>query len=674
MFTINGNNGGMVVSKDYYLRNKDTRNEGINIVDKALDNGDMGFSVKDNVDMMVQSKMGAKIALMQAKITNANVQKSAIAQFQTTMKTLVNETLKPLDTKSALTSFVVNNSDPTSIGVTTSETGTSNNLSVSLKVKALASSESVTVGGFSSNTVLHAGTIKFDFGKRSTSGWTKNDDSQSVSIEVSEGMSLEALADKINSAPKGAIKATVVTHDDGSRELAIISNRSGSNNALQISSTGNKDLVDRFTFAGADTPYAKERQTASDAKYLLNGIEMTSPSNTIKDVMGLNLSLNAITKGDVRISTSSNPDAVITNVNAFVQNVNSLQEMLNKFNSPSPDKDFTGSFKGTEMSDEIEKKLSGLFDGFRATHKMASIGITRDAEGKLTLDTAKLKKELIKNPEVAYEMLGTSVETSTGSVDVSNIGNLPSGDHSLVITRKPEKATLVGSKIGNSVTLSKDVVVKMEINSSPVSINVKAGTYTAQQLTAKLSAAIQDAGFSGITASLNGGSIQFESNDYGSLQSIAVKDDVLALGLSKSKASGVDISGTLDGETFLGDGATYKSRFGEHSKGFEFSVDTKTIDLNKLVNISVSKGLLSDMKKMYSSVDNVLVENSDKIKEELKETSSFSLISQLDDLKDKEDYYYNFYYQQFSGVSAMISKMKGIGDMLDAMFNSKESN
>ena len=668
-FSINGNNGGMVVTPDHYLNNQNQGNIGAGIIDSALSNEDYGFSITDNVKMLVAAQMGGLIPDIQSQITNANIQQGALTQFDITMAMLVKNTVKPLNQQNALTSYEISNSSPNSVNASIAKNGISGDLDLSIGVKQLAQSQSLKFGGFGSiNDPLKAGAINIDFGKYNSDGsFDKNGTNSSVSIEIKDGMTIKNLADEINKTSKD-IKATIITNEDGSTELALISQKTGSNHAMKVSTSGDPSLSN-MNYNGTNTATASEARQATDAIYSVNGIEMTSPTNKIEDVFGLNLTLNEVTTNDIKIGTTVSPNGVVDNVFAFVENYNALMDMFNSFNESTPDKDFVGSIHGTSISKTIEEEFDKLFSKISNDgSSLKDLGISRDSTGNLNLDQDKLRTALQKDPEIAYKILGTTTDISHSGVEIESLGGALNGEHSLVITRKPEQANLIGSTIVGDITLASDTDLKIKVGGKEVTVPLKAGSHKPEEVIAVINNAITKSGVVGYEATLKNGSISFSSADYGALQSIEILSDIPELGLIKTKTNGVDISGTINGESFLGDGASFESKFDSASKGMIINFDPELIVLNQKISINTDKGFLDNLSTTIDSIKKEMTPEIKEIKESLDKTKNDSLLNQLSELEDKEDYFFNMYYQQFSGVSAALSQMEGTIEMMDMMF------
>ncbi|ELP5898443.1 flagellar filament capping protein FliD [Vibrio vulnificus] len=669
-FTVSGNNGGMIVTPDFYLQERNKGNVGAGIIDSALSNEEYGFSISDTVEMMVAAQMGALIPEKQSAITNANIQQGALSQFEATISMLSKNTIKPLNQKNALTSYEISNSNPNAIRADISKSGASGSLDLSIGVTQLAQSQSLKFSGFNSeNDALKAGTFTIDFGQYNGGNFTENANSSSITVEIKDGMTLSDLAGEINKLTKD-IKATIVTNSDGSTGLALISQKTGEQNAMRVTTSGDSSLT-TFDYNGTDSSTATQVREPADAIYTVNGIQMTSDTNKIEDVFGLNLTLNEVTNGEVRIGTTVSPQGVIDNVYAFVENYNAMIDMYNSFNSENPDEDFVGSINGSKVSEAIEDEINKLFSVISSDGKsLKDIGVTRDPDGRLSLNQDKLGAALELNPEIAYEILGTTTKSSHTGVNIEDLGNSVNGDHTIVITRAPEKAKLTGAALLSNNTIAADTELKLKLGNKEVTIPISVGDYTPEQLAANINKEINLAGISGYKASIDGGALSINSAEYGSLKSIEVLSDVPELGLLAQKATGTDVAGTINGESFLGDGAEFESKFDEASKGMKVTFDPEKITLNQQITISTNKGFLDNLDATINNIKKSTTSEIKEIKESLDKTRNDSLVTQLEDLQNKEDYYYNMYYQQFSGISAALSEMEGTIKMMEMMFES----
>src|SRR5690606_18800964 len=110
--------------------------------------------------------------------------------------------------------------------------------------------------------------------------------SQSFTIEAGDGktlgQALEELVQKINTTSDVGVSATLMTTNENAKTLVITSKKSGESN--EISYEDNTDPEGYFEFETATA--------AQNAEFKINGVDVTSSSNEIKDVVpGLHLIL-----------------------------------------------------------------------------------------------------------------------------------------------------------------------------------------------------------------------------------------------------------------------------------------------------------------------------------------------------------------------------------------------
>lgn len=114
---------------------------------------------------------------------------------------------------------------------------------------------------------------------------------ESFSFAVGSGTTLTDLVGLINNNPQNTgVSASLMTTSDGTR-LLLSATEAGASNAISLSGTGSlTDFTDGFTVNAA----------GSDAVVKIDGITVTSPTNTLTDVIqGLTLTLTAAKPGTI---------------------------------------------------------------------------------------------------------------------------------------------------------------------------------------------------------------------------------------------------------------------------------------------------------------------------------------------------------------------------------------
>lgn len=228
-----------------------------------------------------------------------------------------------------------------------------------------------------------------------------------VSVAITAGDSLDAIASKINSTSDSPVYASVVNS-----KLVLSGKTTGAASTISVTSTGS---------LAADLAFATSL-TAQDAQYTLEGVARTSASNTITDaVIGLSLTLKAPTVSPVSITVGApGPDTekIEEKVKAFVEQYNSVVEFIRaklsekKVADPRTDEDrakgvLAGDRQLVGLLSSLRQAVSDLVGG-RPTDldQLSEIGISTGASnaggttsadsiaGKLVLDAGKLAERL----------------------------------------------------------------------------------------------------------------------------------------------------------------------------------------------------------------------------------------------------------------------------------------
>lgn len=231
---------------------------------------------------------------------------------------------------------------------------------------------------------LNGGTINFSFA----------DSSKNFSVTPS-GNSLTSIANAINQAGKG-VTATVINGDSG--QQLVLTGETGAENA--------------FTVGGAGiTGSATSIQAAQDAQLKLDGISITSSSNTVKDaVTGVSLQLKATNIGAPTTMTveADYSDKLQKGLEDFVKAFNDVISTVKTLGAYDAEKQTAGALNGNRVLREAETTLrnlvfdqnSPLTDQNGEAMMLSKLGITFQKDGTLSLDSDKLKAAIDKDPSL----------------------------------------------------------------------------------------------------------------------------------------------------------------------------------------------------------------------------------------------------------------------------------
>lgn len=268
----------------------------------------------------------------------------------------------------------------------------------SVNVTQLATSQTLVYAGQADRTasIGSGGTLSVTL----ANGETKT-------LDLDADTSLNGLAKAINADKDIGVNATVVNDGSGTPyRLLLTSRETGAENAMtSISVSGNADLDNFLKYAGADTAGVKQGQAAQDAQLSINGIDVTSATNTIDNVIdGVKLTLNQTTDGKATSLSLTKDDSVAKKaIQDFVKAYNTMLGTVKSLTAYNVDSKTSSALTGDSIARSVQTRMrdaiSGGFDATQGTN-LAQIGIGTDPKtGELTIDETKLDKALAENGE-----------------------------------------------------------------------------------------------------------------------------------------------------------------------------------------------------------------------------------------------------------------------------------
>ena len=216
------------------------------------------------------------------------------------------------------------------------------------------------------------------------------------SITVAAGATLTDIKNAINEAGDNpGVTASIINEAGGSR-LILTSDDTGLTNAISITTTdddlNNTDALGLsklfYVGTGADQ-YAREITAAADANLTVDGFTVNSASNSVTGVIeGVTIKLEGAGSGTLAVA--SDDEAVTETVQGFVTAYNDLRSTLSTMYENDLNRDSTIR--------TIEQSLLSIMGSSTTTTgvftHLSSIGITRDKEGTMSLDSSKLTTAL----------------------------------------------------------------------------------------------------------------------------------------------------------------------------------------------------------------------------------------------------------------------------------------
>lgn len=230
--------------------------------------------------------------------------------------------------------------------------------------------------------------------------------SADVGIDISADDTVSTIADKINAANAGV---TATVFNDGTTDRLLL--RSASTGAvsgfrLQAFDTSGGALtggteLSRLAFDPASGAFgmagagAGTVQYAQDAKASIDGFDVISSSNKLEgNLPGVTINLLATTGSTpLTMTVTKDTSPAVTSLTDFVTKYNALTDTLKELSKYDPATKVAGEFQGDSMIYTIENSLRSLISSSSmgaSMQRLSDVGIELDAEGKLSLNVAKL--------------------------------------------------------------------------------------------------------------------------------------------------------------------------------------------------------------------------------------------------------------------------------------------
>jgi flagellar hook-associated protein 2 len=371
-----------------------------------------------NVSSLVSELVQATEAPQQALITNqtqavtANISalgtlKSALSTFQSS--------LTALSTPTAFNSVAASSSDQDLVTATADSSAVDGTYAVT--VSNLASSQQLLSGPIAggSGATVGTGTLTLSVGGQSFN----------VTIDGTDN-TLSGIAAAINSATGNTgITATVIQGTDGAH-LLLSSSQTGAANTITVTESDGGTGLATLTYGTGNTANYKQVAAAADASFSVAGVPYTSASNTVSSaISGLTLSLLGLTAtgtgtgttpSSVNVTVSSDDSTVASNIQAFVSAYNTLHGVFTSGTAGQ----FLGNAVFTGVVNQVQNALYSQV-GSSTYNTLASIGITTQSDGTLSLNSATLQSALASNfNDVSQLFSGTNGIASQLNSDITS--------------------------------------------------------------------------------------------------------------------------------------------------------------------------------------------------------------------------------------------------------------
>lgn len=383
-----------------------------------------GLDISNIVSALVNADGAPKTAQLN-RLENATTEKfTALGSFRSALSTF-QTTLKNLSTAETYEKRTATSGDSSLFSVTAKSTASTGNYSV--QVFNLAQTSKVALQGVDDPAAAVG-----------TGSMTISAGDKSFSIDISDAnSSLTGIRDAINAAGKDSgISATIVTDPSGTAgsRLVLSSTNSGTGNDINVAVTTDGDdtgdlsvlaftppaTTDFEPVVPSDPREAKVISYARDASVAIDGITISSDSNTIKDAVdGVTITLKKTQSQEdldaaatVSLTVGADKAGVKKSLQSFVDAYNNMMSTINSLTSVTP----VGGDDGEPLAAalvgdaSVRSVLAGLRNemasaGDGTIRTLADLGIRTERDGTLSIDSDKLDTALNDNYDALSSFL-----------------------------------------------------------------------------------------------------------------------------------------------------------------------------------------------------------------------------------------------------------------------------
>jgi flagellar hook-associated protein 2 len=448
-----------------------------------------------------------------------------------------------------------------------------------------------------------AGLTAGSAGSYTGAGFTQDGAQASGTITLdANSQSLQGIRDAINKAGIGVTASIVSDGSANPYHLVLTSNKTGEVSSMKITvsasdgTTADPALSSLLTYDPAGTQALTQTSAAQSAKLTVNGIAVTSASNSVSGaIQGVSLAVGAV--GSTSVVIAKDTSSVKSAVTAFVKAYNDLNTTIAGLTSYNADTKVGAALLGDSGTLAIQTRLRQLLgtsvEGLSGTlTTLSQVGIAFQKDGSLALDSTKLSAAITSNfSDIAglFSSLGTASD-SLVSVSSSGTATKP-GTYALNITAVGSQASLTSSSaLAATTVIAPNTTWTVTLNQTdPVSssriasVPLTAGSYTPSQLSALLRAAING----NSSFSTNGDTVEtsldadnkltLSSARYGSTTNLDIASQsgtaVSAVFGTSTPVKGVDVAGTLGGLAVTGSGQTLTGAAGSAMEGLKLLIN-----------------------------------------------------------------------------------------------------
>jgi flagellar hook-associated protein 2 len=568
------------------------------------------------------------------------------------------------------------------IGLASNAANTGSNTTVTAGVTlSSADGSQIEIGG---NNPAAAGLTAGSAGSYIGAGFTQDGSQPSGTVTLdTKDQTLQGIRDAINKANVGVTATIVSDGSDNPYHLVVTSNKTGAKSSMKISVDGadggpvNAGIASLLGYDPNGTQALTQTSGAQDTKLTMNGIAVTSASTTVDDVVqGVSMDLNST--GSTTLTVGQDTGSVTSAINGFVKAYNDLNSTIAKLTAYDPETKSGAVLQGDSavraIQTQLRRALGASVEGLNSNMtNLTQVGITFGDDGSLKVDSGKLGTAISNNFNDIAGLFAAAGSASDGGITYNKSGTATQpGEYAVNITHMATQGTLTSANaLSGSTIIAANTTWTVTLNqtdpatdSKVQNIKIPAGTYSNDQLSSMLRAAINgngtfsSAGDSVETSVDATGHLSISSSKYGASSNISIASvtgtQVSDIFGGATPAAGTDVEGTIGGVAATGNGQVLTAADGSKAAGIQLTINSGATGDRGTVTFSQGYAYaLTNLAASFTGKDSLLASKTDGLNASIK-----AVADQRDRFSQHLTQVEAMYRAQFTSLDTMIQSMQ----------------
>lgn len=526
-----------------------------------------------------------------------------------------------------------------------------------------------------------------------SNGGTGAGNEADISVNLNTA-SLADVANAVNQAGIAGVSAEVVTLPDVNGNLGRIHQLQIVNKGAAAPAFTDPNNV-LSTLGVLQAPFTKTVTAAQDAKFSLDGLDLTRSSNTVGDVIpGATIKLlsagtaaaagTAVAPATTALNIAQNTDAVVQAVSSLATAYNAIQDFVTSQNKFTPPTNAAAGVAGTNAPlfgdttlAQIQDQLARTLTAVSGSTTLESIGVTLGQDGKLTVDSGVLTSALQSNPASVSNLFSAS-----GTTDSTNIQFVSAGPKTAA-TSGAGYAVNVTQPATQSSGVAGTAATAGAASGAPETLTFSGALFpSGAKLTLPVGSTLQDTvSLINNTSSLNsqvyasidaGNHLVLASQRYGSGNGFTVASDSAAsggnsgVGPALAVTYGLDVAGTINGEPATGTGRALTGNAGNATtEGLQLLVSqtaaSGTAPGHVTVTHGVADGLSQTLTQILDPINGSVAGAESALNSQISDTQN-----EIARIQTEVSTYQAYLTQLFSAMETRVSALQAQGNAFNS--------